>query len=223
MSRFVYFYDMIFRISLLVIFFSTSLAAQPKIGLLKYGGGGDWYANPTSLPNLVRFINEKTTMQLSPRVETVEVNSPNLYQFQMLHTTGHGNIVFTEQERLLLRRYLLNGGFLHVDDNYGLAPFFKKEVKKIFPDKELKEIPRQHPIFNSYFTFPNGLPKIHEHDGKPPIAYGIFDGERLLILFTTECDLGDGWEDSEVHNDPPELHQAALEMGANIVAFIFLQ
>lgn len=205
------------------LFIAVTSFSQPKIGLLKYGGGGDWYANPTSLPNLVRFLNEQTTIKVYPKVETVEVRSSNLYQFQMLHTTGHGNFIFSDEERNILRRYLLNGGFLHVDDNYGMAPYFRKEIKKLFPDRDLKEIPRSHPLFNSYFNFPNGLPKIHEHDGKAPTAYGIFDGDRLLVLFTAECDLGDGWEDPEVHNDPTELHETALKMGANIFAFILAQ
>ncbi len=208
----------------LILCFSTiPVFAQIKIGLLKYGGGGDWYANPTSLPNLVKYLNSNTEIKVNPRVETIDITSKSLYQFQILHTTGHGNISFTESERVILKNYLLNGGFLHIDDNYGMFPFFKKEIKKIFPDRELKEIPVSNELFSSYFKFPNGLPKIHEHDGKPPIAYGIFEGRRLMLLFTFECDLGDGWEDSEVHNDPPEIHELALKMGVNIVAFAISQ
>lgn len=208
----------------LILCFSTSpVFAQIKIGLLKYGGGGDWYANPTSLPNLVKYLNSNTEIKANPRVETIDITSKSLYQFQFLHTTGHGNISFTESERVILKNYLLNGGFLHIDDNYGMFPFFKKEIKKIFPDRELKEIPISHELFTSYFKFPNGLPKIHEHDGKPPVAFGIFEGKRLILLFTFECDLGDGWEDMEVHNDPPEIHELALKMGVNIVAFAISQ
>ena len=209
---------------ILILCFSTSpVFAQIKIGLLKYGGGGDWYANPTSLPNLVKYLNSNTEIKANPRVETIDITSKSLYQFQFLHTTGHGNISFTESERVILKNYLLNGGFLHIDDNYGMFPFFKKEIKKIFPDRELKEIPISHELFTSYFKFPNGLPKIHEHDGKPPVAFGIFEGKRLILLFTFECDLGDGWEDMEVHNDPPEIHELALKMGVNIVAFAISQ
>lgn len=208
---------------LFLLLLSFSGFSQIKIGLLKYGGGGDWYANPTSLPNLVKYLNSNTEIKVNPRVETIEVSSKSLYQFQFLHTTGHGNISFTDAERENLRNYLLNGGFLHIDDNYGMFPFFKKEIKKIFPDRELKEIPVSHELFSSYFKFPNGLPKIHEHDGKPPVAFGVFEGKRLVLLFTFECDLGDGWEDSEVHNDPPEIHEQALKMGVNIVAFAISQ
>ncbi len=196
---------------------------QTRIGLLKYGGGGDWYANPTSLPNLIRFISEKTSLQVFPRAETVEATSPSLFQFHFLHTTGHGNLIFSEPERSNLRAYLLNGGFLHIDDNYGLFPYAKKEIQSLFPDRELKKLPASFPAFSVWFPFPAGLPKIHEHDGKPPEAWGIFNGERLILLLTTETDLGDGWEDPEVHQDTPEARLQALKMGANLVIWAVTQ
>lgn len=210
---------------LVIALFSQPLQtqAQVKIGLLKYGGGGDWYANPTSLPNLAAFINSNTTVKANARIETVEAGSSSLFQYNFLHTTGHGNIVFSDSERRNLKAFLLNGGFLHIDDNYGMAPYFFKEVKKLFPDRELKPIPPSYPMYSAWFSFPQGLPKIHEHDGKTPQAFGIFDGERLVLLFTTETDLGDGWEDVEVHNDSPESRELALKMGTNIVIWAISQ
>ncbi|NUQ81621.1 MAG: DUF4159 domain-containing protein [Bacteroidetes bacterium] len=197
--------------------------SQIRVGLLKYGGGGDWYANPTSLPNLVQFARDQARLNLSPRVESVDPLSPTLYTFQVLHTTGHGNISFSDTEREALRRYLLNGGFLHVDDNYGMAPYFRKEISKLFPDRELVPVPASYGLFSAWFAFPSGLPKIHEHDGKAPEAWGIFEGNRLVLLFTTECDLGDGWEDPEVHQNPPDKRLAALRMGTNILVWALSQ
>lgn len=199
--------------------FSISVFSQVQIGLLKYSGGGDWYANPTSLPNLIKYIQEKKVLAIQAKVETVSPLSPNLYKFHILHTTGHGNITFSESERIALRHYLFNGGFLHVDDNYGMAPFFFKEAKLLFPDLDLVELPRSYGLFNAYFSFPDGLPKIHEHDGKPPQAFGIFHQGRLVLLFTTETDLGDGWEDPEVHNNPPDVRELALKMGVNMIVW----
>lgn len=196
---------------------------QIRVGLLKYGGGGDWYANPTSLPNLIQFARDQARLNLSPRVESVDPLSPMLYTFQFLHTTGHGNISFSDPEREALRRYLLNGGFLHVDDNYGMAPYFKKEIARLFPDRQLVPLPASYGLFSAWFAFPAGLPKIHEHDGKAPEAWGIFDGDRLVLLFTTECDLGDGWEDPEVHQNPPDKRLAALRMGTNILVWALSQ
>jgi len=196
------------------------LEAQ-EIAVLKYKGGGDWYANPTALPNLIRFCNQTIDTEINPTPKTVEVGSAALFQYPLIHMTGHGNVFFTEEEALNLRTYLLAGGFLHVDDNYGMAPYFRKELKKVFPDKELVELGREHPIFSQHFTFADGLPKIHEHDAKRPQAFGIFDDDRLLLLFTFESDLGDGWEDAEVHNDPEDVRQKALQMGANIIQYAF--
>ncbi len=216
---------MIMRISFLLGLLSFAccwgtLEAQ-EIAVLKYKGGGDWYANPTALPNLIRFCNQAIDTEINPTPKTVEVGSAALFQYPFVHMTGHGNVFFTEEEALNLRTYLLAGGFLHVDDNYGMAPYFRKELKKVFPDKELVELGREHPIFSQNFQFADGLPKIHEHDAKRPQAYGIFEDDRLLLLFTFESDLGDGWEDPEVHNDPEDIRQKALQMGANIIQYAF--
>ncbi|MEL4308878.1 DUF4159 domain-containing protein [Joostella sp. CR20] len=199
---------------------SLFLNAQ-EIALLKYNGGGDWYANPTALPNLIAFCNANVHTTIKAKPATVEVGSVDIFQYPFLHMTGHGNVVFSEKEAENLRNYLLSGGFLHIDDNYGMANYLKKELPKVFPEKELIEIPSNHPIFNQPYAFPNGLPKIHEHDGKRPQAFGIFEQDKLILLFTFESDLGDGWEDLEVHNDPKETHEKALKMGANIVRYAF--
>ncbi|MEQ8217413.1 MAG: DUF4159 domain-containing protein [Arenibacter sp.] len=210
-------------VAVLLIFnfyLAENLYAQ-EIAILKYGGGGDWYANPTGLPNLIKFCNEQLRTTIDPKPQTVEVGSPNIFQYPFLHMTGHGNIFFTEEEAENLRTYLLAGGFLHIDDNYGMEPYLRKELAKVFPDKELTELGADHPIFKQQFQFPKGLPKIHEHDGKRPQAFGIFEQNRLILLFTFESDLGDGWEDPEVHNDPQEVRLKALQMGANIISYVF--
>ncbi len=200
---------------------SMNTANAQEIAVLKYNGGGDWYGNPTSLPNLIRFCNANIGTEITVKPETVEVGSPTIFQYPFLHMTGHGNVVFSEDEAENLRTYLFSGGFLHIDDNYGMAPYLKKELEKVFPDTELKELGADHPIFNEVYKFPDGLPKIHEHDGKRPQALGIFHENRLVLLFTFESDLGDGWEDPKVHNDPENVRKKALQMGANIVAYAF--
>nr|WP_315197323.1 DUF4159 domain-containing protein [uncultured Flavobacterium sp.] len=192
-----------------------------EIALLKYNGGGDWYANPTSLPNLIKFCNANINTQIKPKPRTVEPSSPDLLSYPFVHMTGHGNVVFSDADVANLRKYLIAGGFLHIDDNYGMDQYIRREIKKIFPDQELIEIPANHPIFQKPFVFANGLPKIHEHDGKRPQAFGIFIENKLVLLYTYECDLGDGWEDAEVHNDPLEVREKALKMGANIINYIF--
>ncbi len=192
-----------------------------ELAILKYGGGGDWYANPTALPNLIAFCNDNIGTALKEKPQTVAAGDEAIFQYPMLHMTGHGNVFFTIEEAENLRMYLLSGGFLHIDDNYGMEPYLRKELKKVFPDKELEELGTDHPIFNQEFQFPQGLPKIHEHDGKRPQALGIFHDTRLILLFTFESDLGDGWEDPEVHNDPEEVRLKALRMGANIVQYVF--
>jgi hypothetical protein len=201
----------------------AQIGSAQQIGLLKYQGGGDWYANPTALPNLIRFSNSEIGTALDARPETVTAESTELYRYPFLHMTGHGNVVFTEAEAGNLRTYLLAGGFLHIDDNYGMAPYLEKELPKIFPEKELVEVGADHPVFMDPYPFPDGLPKIHEHDGKRPQALGYFHEGRLLLLFTYESDLGDGWEDAEVHNDPEEIRLKALKMGANILYYAFNQ
>ena len=193
-----------------------------SIATLKYNGGGDWYANPTALPNLIEFSNKNLGTNIKESPDIVEVGSSDIFNYPFIHMTGHGNIFFSNEEANNLRKYLLSGGFLHVDDNYGLDEFFRKEITKVFPNKKLIQINTNHIIFNQSFSFPNGLPKIHIHDAKPSEAYGIFDNGRLLCLYTYESDLSDGWEDSEVHNDSEETRLKALKMGSNIIEYIFL-
>ncbi len=217
----------IWKIVLLVVLFVFvprwlwSQDTKVRIALLKYKGGGDWYANPTSLPNLIRFCNENLNTDLAKEPAVVEHGNRDIFNYPYVHLTGHGNIVFTPVEAENLRKYLLGGGFLHADDNYGLEPSFRREMKKVFPDDEWIELPWEHPIFHQRYDFSQGLPKIHEHDAKRPQAFGIVKEGRLVVLFTFETDLGDGWEDPEVHRDPENKHRQALEMGANIISYVF--
>lgn len=197
------------------------LSQAQQLAVLKYGGGGDWYSNPTALPNLIAFCNTHIGTGIAPVPETVEAGSFSIFKYPMLHMTGHGNVYFTDQEAENLRTYLFSGGFLHIDDNYGMEPYLKRELEKLFPDRQLEELPADHPLFDQTFSFPKGLPKIHEHDGKRPQALGIFEQGRLILLYTFESDLGDGWEDPEVHNDPEDIRITALRMGANIVEYAF--
>jgi len=192
-----------------------------KIALLKYNGGGDWYANPTSLPNLIKFCNKELGTNIHPEPATVEVGSADLFNYPFVHMTGHGNVFFNPQEVQNLRNYLIAGGFLHIDDNYGLNEFIRREMKKVFPETDFVELPFSHPIYHQKFQFPKGLPKIHEHDGKAPQGFGIFYQGRLVCFYSYETDLGDGWEDTDVHNDPEEKHIEALKMGANIIQYVF--
>jgi len=216
------------RVSFLFILLLLTLGTSAqnssvKIALLKYNGGGDWYSDPTALPNLIKFCNKNLNTNINTEPSTIEVGSPEIFNFPFVHLTGHGNIIFSESDALNLRTYLEGGGFLHVDDNYGLDEYIRREMKKVFPDKDFVELPPTHPIFHQKYDFNKGVPKIHEHDNKPPQAFGIFIDDRMVFLYTYECDLGDGWEDTDVHNDPEELHQKALEMGANIISFVFNQ
>lgn len=203
-----------------LVLFSTTLFSQ-EIALVKYSGGGDWYANPTSLPNLIKFCNANINTKLIAKPATVEPSSPDLFSYPLVHMTGHGTVFFSDADVSNLRYYLLAGGFLHIDDNYGMDQYIKKEIKKIFPNTALVEIPANHSIFQRPYSFPSGLPKIHEHDGKRPQAFGIFIENKLVLLYTYECDLGDGWEDAEVNNDPQEIREKALKMGANIINYVF--
>lgn len=204
----------------LIGFIQLNMNAQ-DLAIVKYKGGGDWYSNPTALPNLITYCNANINTKMNPNPQTVDVGSIDIFQFPMLHMTGHGNVFFSDEDAENLRNYLVSGGFLHIDDNYGMEPYITKELKKVFPNKELIELPASHEIFKTAFAFPDGLPKIHEHDGKRPQAFGLFHESRLVLLFTFESDLGDGWEDSEVHNDPPSVREKALKMGANIVKYAF--
>ena len=192
-----------------------------EIALVKYSGGGDWYANPTSLPNLIKYCNVNINTRIKTKPTTVEPSSPDLFSYPYIHMTGHGNVVFNDADSNNLKNYLLAGGFLHIDDNYGMNQYIRKEIKKIFPNNELVEIPATHTIFQKPYSFPNGLPKIHEHDGKRPQAFGVFIADKLVLLYTYECDLGDGWEDAEVNNDQLAVREKALKMGANILNYIF--
>ncbi|MBQ0016475.1 MAG: DUF4159 domain-containing protein [Bacteroidales bacterium] len=197
------------------------LSSQTAIALLQYGGGGDWYANPTSLTNLIAFCNQDQNANIQPQYATVQVGSSELFNYPLVHLTGHGNVVFSDQEAQNLRRYLVGGGFLHIDDNYGLKQFIVPQMKKVFPELDFVELPFTHPIYHQKYDFPNGLPKIHEHDGLSPKGYGLIYEGRLVCFFTWECDLGDGWEDQDVHNDSAATRQKALRMGSNIVSYAF--
>lgn len=209
----------------LALLMAMASAAQTsvRIGLLKYSGGGDWYANPTSLPNLIRFCNEQTGSNIDPEPVTIEVGSPEIFNLPFVHMTGHGNIVFSDQDIRNLRDYLTGGGFLHVSDNYGLDPYIRREMKRVFPELDFIRLPFDHPVYHQTFDFPAGLPKIHEHDNKPPEGYGLIWEGRVICFYDYECDLGDGWEDPEVHRDSEETRLMALKMGVNLIQFAFTQ
>ena len=208
---------------LVFILFAAPLRAQLQIALLKYNGGGDWYANPTSLPNLISFCNNNLGTSLDPDYATVEAGSPDIFNYPFLHMTGHGNVIFSPQEVKNIREYLISGGFLHIDDNYGLDKFIRPQMKKVFPELNFVELPYDHPIYHQTYSFPQGLPKVHEHDNKAPQGFGLIYEGRLLCFYTYECDLGDGWEDAAVHKDSEETRLNALKMGANIIQFVFMQ
>lgn len=205
------------------LFLSFGLQAQNtyQIALLKYNGGGDWYANPTALPNLIEFCNQNLNMNISEEVATVEVGSPEIFNYPFLHMTGHGNVVLSAQEKENLSLYLKAGGFLHVDDNYGMDQYIRPLLNEILENTSLVELPFNHEIYNSNYNFKNGLPKIHEHDDNAPKGYGLLYEGRVVVYYTYETDLGDGWEDARVHNDPEALRQLALQMGANILKYAF--
>lgn len=208
-------------IMLVLVLVTLHLGAQVKIAKLKYNGGGDWYANKTALPNLIKFCNQELGTTLQAEEDAVEVGSQALFEYPYIYMTGHGNVVFSSDEAMNLRNYLVGGGFLHIDDNYGLDKFIRLELKKVFPDEELTEVPFNHPIYHQKFDFPNGLPKVHEHDGKPAQGFGIFHRGRLVVFYSYECDLGNGWEDQKVYNDPEAKRREALKMGANLISYCF--
>ena len=209
-------------VSILLLFISlcTPLCAQ-EIAVLHYEGGGDWYANPTSLPNLAAFCNANLNTNLNTKTATVKATDPAIQKYPFVHMTGHGNVYFSDEALQNLRDYLVAGGFLHIDDNYGIDAYLRPQLKRLFPEEELKELPADHPLFSSAYAFKEGLPKIHEHDGQRPQAFGIYKEGRLVLLYTLESDLGDGWESAAVHNDPPEVREKALKMGANIIKYAF--
>jgi len=213
------------RFVLFSMIFTCNLSANgqvlTRIAKLKYNGGGDWYANKTALPNLIKFSNAEIGTNLDPEEDIVEVGSRDIFLYPYVYMTGHGNVVFSEAEGSNLRKYLSGGGFLHIDDNYGLDKFIRLELKKVFPELELIELPFDHPIYHQKFDFAKGLPKIHEHDGKPAQGFGLIYEGRLVVFYSYECDLGNGWEDQRIHNDPEEKRLQALRMGANILAYCF--
>jgi hypothetical protein len=205
------------------LIFGAHLYSQDlRFAVLKYGGGGDWYADPTAVTNLISFCNAELKMSINQEYDVVEVGSPDLFNYPFVHMTGHGNVVFSDEEARNLRMYLLSGGFIHIDDNYGMDPFIRVEMKKVFPELDWVELPSSHPIYSQTFKFAKGLPKIHEHDGKPAQGFGFFVDGRLVCYYTYETDLSDGWEDAEVHNNPESIRRMALEMGANIVEYVLL-
>jgi len=210
-------------LTIIFLFFPLFTIGQNtyQIAILKYNGGGDWYANPTALPNLIAFSNENIGTNIKKEPATVEVGSSDIFNYPFLHMTGHGNVVFNTSETENLRNYLLGGGFLHIDDNYGMDPFVRTEIRKVFPETDLVELPTNHPIFHGKYEFTNGLPKIHEHDASPSQSFGIIKDGRLVLLYTYESDIGDGWEDAEVHNDSEYIRLKALQMGANILEYVF--
>ena len=210
-------------ITVLVFFQTLSAQTTVQIALLKYSGGGDWYANPTSLSNLIEFCNKNIKTNINPEPATVEVGSPEIFNFPFVHMTGHGNVVFSNQDIKNLRDYLIGGGFLHISDNYGLDKFVRREMKRVFPELDFVELAFDHPIYHQKYDFTNGPPKIHEHDGKPAQGFGLVYEGRLICYYDYECDLGDGWEDPEVHGDSQATRTKALEMGANILEFVFSQ
>ncbi len=193
-----------------------------KIAKLRYEGGGDWYSNPTALPNLIEFINQETNAKIAPLEDVVEPGSSQIYQYPYVYLTGHGNVNFSDAEATNLRNYLISGGFLHIDDNYGIDKYIRREMKKVFPELEFVELPFSHPMYHQHFEFDKGLPKIHEHDGKPAQGLALIYEGRLVCYYTLETDLGDGWEDINVHNDPQEVREKALRMGANIILWAIL-
>jgi len=211
----------IFFISILGLSCTSFSPASYQIGLLKYSGGGDWYANPTSLPNLVKFANKNLGTSISEEIATVDAGNPEIMNYPFIHMTGHGNVVFSEQDIKNLRKYLMAGGFLHIDDNYGMDKFIRPQLKQLFPELDLIELPFSFPVYHQKYEFPSGLPKIHEHDGKPAQGFGLIWEGRLVVFYSYECDLGDGWEDPEVHHDSEPTRLKALQMGCNLLSYVF--
>lgn len=214
----------LFTASILALAISGfSQAYSYQLAILKYNGGGDWYANPTALSNLIMFTNQQLGTGIDPEYAVVEASSPDIFNYPLIHMTGHGNVVFNDQEIRNLKQYLEAGGFLHIDDNYGLDEHIRREMKKVFPEQEFQELSFNHPIYHTHYDFPNGLPKIHKHDGKPPQGFGLFSKDgRLVVFYTYETDLGDGWEPASVHDNPPEKRRTALQMGTNILAYAMM-
>ncbi len=206
---------------ILTFLIASSFITAQQVAVLKYSGGGDWYSNPTAVPNLIEFTNLNCNTTIDKNLQTITPSDQDIFNYPILFMTGHGNVFFSEKDIENLNSYLTSGGFLHISDNYGMDRYIRKELKKVFPKLELQEIPSNHPIYNQTFSFPNGLPKIHEHDKKRPQGFGLFYHGRLIVFYDYESDLSDGWEDAAVHNDPKEIREKALKMGANIIEYIF--
>ena len=202
----------------------SALNAQTfSIARIHYSGGGDWYSDPSSIPNLLKYLEANTAISAQDEEIRINLSDKDAHQYPYLYLTGHGNIRFTDEEVIALRSILMDNGFLHADDNYGMDASFRREIKRLFPNKKFVPLPNDHPIFHSYYSFPNGLPKVHEHDGKPPQALALFENDRMIVLYTYESDLGDGWEDASVHEDPWPIREAALQMGVNIIYYSLTQ
>ena len=213
-----------FIITAVILLLTNIILGQEfSIARVNYGGGGDWYCDPSSIPNILNYLTKNTSIKADHDEYRIKLTTKELRGHPYLYMTGHGNIRFTDEEIIQLREYLMGGGFLHTDDNYGLNTSFRREMKRVFPDRDFVELPHDHAVFHSFFDMPNGLPKIHEHDGKPPQLFALYNEDRIMVIYSYESDLGDGWEDEEVHNDPPELRVAALQMGVNIIYFALTQ
>ena len=213
-----------FIITAVILLVTNIIIGQEfSIARVNYGGGGDWYCDPSSIPNILNYLTKNTSIKADHNEYRIKLTTKELRGHPYLYMTGHGNIRFTDEEIIELREYLMGGGFLHTDDNYGLNTSFRREMKRVFPDRDFVELPHDHAVFHSFFDMPNGLPKIHEHDGKPPQLFALYNEDRIMVIYSYESDLGDGWEDEEVHNDPPELRVAALQMGVNIIYFALTQ
>lgn len=211
--------SILFAGMVIVLVANVGDSGEMTIGRLHYDGGGDWYANPSSIPNLLEMIGERTTLRVGDREDVIELDGPGLWDVPYLHMTGHGNVKFSDTERRTLRFFLEQGGFLHADDNYGLNESFRREIAMVFPDRPLVEVPLDHPIYNIIYQFPDGIPKIHEHDGLPAQGFGIFIDDRLAVFYSYQSDLGDGWEDPDVHDDDAAVREAALRMGINLFTY----
>ena len=223
MNHLMHIFFMTKRIIILLNILGFIYPQSLSIARIHYSGGGDWYSDPSSLPNLLAFVDKHTPISVYPEEFKVKLTDENINQYPYLYLTGHGNIRFTDDEVIALRTILMDGSFLHADDNYGMDDSFRREIKRVFPNKSLVPLPNKHPIFHSYFDIPNGLPKVHEHDNQPPQALALFEDSRILLLYTYESDLGDGWEDASVHEDPWPIRESALKMGVNIIYFTMTQ
>ncbi len=223
MYKKIFFCFLLLSFTIIIFSFKSKTTYAYQIALLKYNGGGDWYANlETSLPNLIKFCNDNLKTAINPEQAIADAGSIEIFNYPFIHMTGHGNVIFSNQEAENLRNYLLAGGFLHISDNYGMDSFIRIQLKKIFPELDLIELPFSHPIYHQKYDFPKGLPKIHDHDKKAPQGFGLIYKGKLICFYDFECDLGDGWESQEIHNDSQEARNNALKMGANIISYAFM-